>query len=248
MARLPVRSAASAFLARGSTTTVTTPTSRCPARTCARRPGLAGAARRPARARTDGQIDLGDLPDRLGRHRARQGVDLDDLVRADAARLPVLVGAAGQSDDPPRWRPQADRLWKMVDAYAREVHFAFHRQAGPCSPSSNATDRAPPARPAVRPGRRRRAPGHATAARLGVRADGTFGVCAALADHAARCAGGAASRRRAPAGGRVQGRRVLAADGPAAERLPGPADHGRRLRRRRPGDRARRGARRRGRP
>ncbi|MBC3194928.1 helix-turn-helix domain-containing protein [Pseudonocardia sp. C8] len=160
------------------------------------------------------------MTSRLGRHRARQGVDLDDLVRAVRLDFPVLWSALlDQSDDPAALASRADRLWAVVDAYAREVHFAFLSEQAVLAEQQRDDERrlldllfGPAAADEHRDAR--------LAAGLGVRADGTFGVCAALADHAATLRG-----RAARAGG-VHLREVefgvvafWPADGPAAERL-----------------------------
>ncbi|GAA1387257.1 helix-turn-helix domain-containing protein [Pseudonocardia kongjuensis] len=146
-------------------------------------------------ARTDGRIELGDLPDRLGRHRARQGVDLDDLVRAVRLDFPVLWSALlDQDGDAAVLVRRADRVWAVVDAYAREVHFAFLDEQAVLAEQQRDEQRqlldllfrgGPGGTPAE----------HRTArlaAGLGVGEDAAFTVCAALADHAATLRGRAA--------------------------------------------------------
>ncbi|ALE75805.1 hypothetical protein FRP1_28360 [Pseudonocardia sp. EC080625-04] len=142
--------------------------------------------------RGDGRIDLGDLPDRLGRRRARQGVDLDDLVRAVRLDFPVLWSALlEQAEDAAALAPRADLLWAVVDAYAREVHFAFLGERALLAEQQrdeqrHLLDLLFGAGPADEYRDARLATG------LGVSEDGAFAVCAALADHAATLRGRAA--------------------------------------------------------
>jgi len=143
-------------------------------------------------ARTDGRIELGDLPDRLGRHRARQGVDLDDLVRAVRLDFPVLWSALlDRSGDAAAVARRADRLWAVVDAYAREVHFAFLDEQALLAEQQRDEHRQlldllfRPGPPAEHRAAR-------LAAGLGVRENARFTVCAALADRAATLRGRAA--------------------------------------------------------
>ena len=142
--------------------------------------------------RTDGRIELGDLPDRLGRHRARQGVDLDDLVRAVRLDFPVLWSALLEhSDEPAVLAPRADRLWAVVDAYAHEVHVAFLSEQAVLAEQQRDDERRL-LDLLFRPGPADEHREARLAAGLGVRADGRFTVCAALADHAATLRGRAA--------------------------------------------------------
>ncbi|MEQ3553337.1 helix-turn-helix domain-containing protein [Pseudonocardia nematodicida] len=145
-------------------------------------------------ARPDGRVDLGELPDRLGRRRAQQGVDLDQLVRAVRLDFPVIWSAllerAGEADTPVLAR-KADRLWAVVDAYARQVHFAFLAEQSLLAEQHRDEQRqlldllfAPGPLPAHQIAR--------LAAGLRVGADDTFTVGVALADHAAALRGRAA--------------------------------------------------------
>ncbi|WP_141287027.1 helix-turn-helix domain-containing protein, partial [Pseudonocardia saturnea] len=132
------------------------------------------------------------LPDRLGRHRARQGVDLDDLVRAVRLDFPVLWSALLDQDaDAAVLVRHADQVWAVVDAYAREVHFAFLDEQALLAEQQRDEQRQlldllfragiPVEHRVAR-----------LAVALGIGEHATFTVCAALADHAATLRGRAA--------------------------------------------------------
>lgn len=142
--------------------------------------------------------------ERLGRRRARQGVDPDNLVRAVRLDFPVvwsalLAEAAAEPGAVEVAARRADRLWAVVDAYVRRVHVAFlserallaeqHRDerrqlldvlfaAGPRPPEVLAR----------------------VAAGLRVAAGDTFDVCAGLGDAAATLRGRAARLDGGPTG------------------------------------------------
>lgn len=71
---------------------------------------------------------FGDVPDELGRRRARQGVPAENLVSAVREDFQVIWASILQRANSEDWATLAlhvDQLWQVVDEYARQVQYSY---------------------------------------------------------------------------------------------------------------------------